>query len=43
MKTWIAFLKIEWMEQIRSGRVFMLTLIFVLLGIMNPAMAKLTP
>ena len=39
----MAFLKKEWMELIRMGRVWMLLLIFILFGIMNPAMAKLTP
>lgn len=39
----MAFLKKEWMELIRTGRVWMLLLIFILFGIMNPAMAKLTP
>ncbi len=39
----IAFLKKEWMELWRTGRLIILMLAFVLLGIMNPAMAKLTP
>ena len=38
-----AFLKKEWMESVRTGRLLILTIIFVLLGIMNPAIAKLTP
>lgn len=38
-----AFLKKEWMEIIRTGHMWILVLIFVLFGIMNPAMAKLTP
>ena len=38
-----AFLKKEWMEWSRTGRIFILLLVFVLLGIMNPAIAKLTP
>ena len=38
-----AFLKKEWMETVRSGRLFLLLLIFSLFGIMNPAIAKLTP
>lgn len=38
-----AFLKKEYMELCRSGRLLMLVLIFALFGIMNPAMAKLTP
>ena len=43
MKTLFAFFKKEWMEQIRSGRFVLLGILFVLLGIMNPAIAKLTP
>ena len=38
-----AFLKKEWMELVRTGRLLLLLLIFVLFGIMNPAIAKLTP
>lgn len=38
-----AFLKKEWMEWSRSGRLLMLILVFTLFGIMNPAFAKLTP
>ena len=43
MRTLHAFMKKEWMEQIRSGRLMQLVILSVLLGIMNPAMAKLTP
>ena len=43
MKTLFAFLKKEIMEQIRSGKITILGLLFVLFGIMNPAIAKLTP
>ena len=39
----IAFLKKEWMELWRTGRFLVLLLVFALLGIMNPAMAKLMP
>ena len=38
-----AFLKKEWMELCRSGRLLVLLLVFTLFGIMNPAFAKLTP
>ncbi|MEH2942837.1 ABC transporter permease subunit [Lachnospiraceae bacterium KK002] len=38
-----AFLKKEWMELCRSGRLLVLLLIFLLFGIMNPALAKMTP
>ncbi len=43
MKSLIAFTKKEWMEQLRSGRLVVLALLFVVFGIMNPAIAKLTP
>lgn len=38
-----AFLKKEWMELYRTGRLLLLLLLFALFGIMNPAVAKLTP
>lgn len=38
-----AFLKKEWMEWGRTGRSLVLLLVFALFGIMNPAVAKLTP
>ena len=43
MKSLLAFIKKETMEQLRSGRLIILGILFVLLGIMNPAVAKLTP
>lgn len=43
MKPLLAFLKKEWMEQIRSGRLVVLGILFVLFGIMNPAIARLMP
>lgn len=43
MNTWIAFWKKEWMELVRSGKFFILLLISALFGLMNPAIAKLTP
>ena len=43
MKTLLAFMKKEWLEQLRSGRLAILGILFVLFGIMNPAIAKLTP
>lgn len=43
MKTLTAFMKKEWMEQLRTGRFFVLSIIFIFIGIMNPATAKLTP
>ena len=43
MKSLLAFIKKEWMDLIRSGRLMILLIIFLLFGIMNPAIAKLTP
>ncbi len=43
MKSLLAFMKKEWMEQLRSGRLVLLGILFALFGIMNPAIAKLTP
>ena len=39
----IAFLKKEILEQIRTGKMMILGILFILFGIMNPAVAKLTP
>ena len=38
-----AFLKKEWLEWSRTGRFLVLLLVFTVFGIMNPALAKLTP
>ncbi len=43
MKSLFAFIKKECMEQLRSGRLWITLALFVLLGIMNPAVTKLTP
>lgn len=43
MRSLSAFMKKEWLEQLRSGRLMILGILFVLLGILNPAVAKLTP
>ncbi len=43
MKTFFAFVKKEIMELIRSGRLTILLIVFALFGIMNPAIAKITP
>ena len=43
MRAFLAFMKKEWMEQLRSSRFIILTILFVMFGIMNPAIAKLTP
>lgn len=39
----IAFMKKEWMENTRTGRIWILLILFGLFGVMNPAIAKLTP
>lgn len=38
-----AFVKKEFLEQVRSGKLFILAALFGLFGIMNPAIASLTP
>lgn len=43
MRSCMAFLGKEWREYIRSGRALLLLILFILFGIMNPAVAKLTP
>lgn len=43
MISMIAFAKKEILEIVRTGRLFILLLVFVLFGIMNPAIARLTP
>ena len=43
MKALIAFTKKELLEQVRTGKLLFLGILFVLFGIMNPAIAKLTP
>ena len=43
MKIFVSFVKKEWMEHVRSGRLLILGIVFILFGIMNPAIAKLTP
>ncbi len=43
MRAFVAFLKKEWLECVRSGKLLFLSLLFLLFGIMNPAVAKLTP
>ncbi len=43
MKQLRAFMNKEFMECIRSGKMLILLILFVLFGMMNPAIAKLTP
>lgn len=43
MKPLLSFIKKEYSEAARTGKFIILVLLFVLFGIMNPAIAKLTP
>lgn len=43
MRAMLAFMKKEYLEAARTGKIIILILLFVLFGIMNPAVAKLTP
>ncbi|MBD5460846.1 MAG: ABC transporter permease subunit [Lachnospiraceae bacterium] len=43
MRQFTAFVKKEFLEQLRSGKLLILAFLFCLFGIMNPAMARLTP
>lgn len=43
MKAFFAFLKKEVLESARSGKLLLLGILFFAFGIMNPAIAKLTP
>ncbi|MDD3415923.1 MAG: ABC transporter permease subunit [Lachnospiraceae bacterium] len=43
MKPLLSFIKKEYLEVTRTGKLIILVLLFALFGIMNPAVAKLTP
>ncbi len=43
MKTLFVFMKKEYLETARTGKLVILVLLFALFGVMNPAIAKLTP
>ncbi len=43
MNGYVAFLKKEWMEAVRSYKLFLMGGVFLLLGILNPMTAKLMP
>ncbi|MDO4323501.1 MAG: ABC transporter permease subunit [Lachnospiraceae bacterium] len=43
MTAWRAFTGKEFLEAVRTGKLALLLLVFLMLGIMNPAVAKLTP
>jgi ABC-2 type transport system permease protein len=43
MKAFVAFFKKEVLENLRTGKLLILAALFVAFGIMNPAIAKLTP
>ena len=43
MNSLLAFMKKEYLEAARTGKIVILILLFVLFGIMSPVIAKLTP
>lgn len=43
MKAYLAFTKKEFIENLRTYRLFIMGIVFLLFGIMNPAIAKITP
>lgn len=43
MRAFCAFVKKEWLEVLRTGKGMLLVIIFAIFGIINPAMARLTP
>lgn len=43
MRSYLAFLKKEVVESIRNGRLLLLGILFFAVGVMNPAITKLTP
>ena len=43
MKSYVAFFKKELLESIRSGKLLFILILFFCFGVMNPAIAKLTP
>ena len=43
MRAFVAFLKKEMLECLRSGKLLILGALFLGFGIMNPAVAKMTP
>ena len=43
MKSLLALMRKEYMEAARTGKITILALLFVLFGILNPAIAKMTP
>ncbi len=43
MKQLTAFTSKELLESVRTGKMLILSILFLLFGIMNPAIAKLTP
>lgn len=43
MRSVVSFMKKEAVEHIRNGKLTVIGLLFILIGIMNPAFAKLTP
>ena len=43
MRALISFMKKEWIHQLRSGKLLSIVIVFAIVGILSPALAKLTP
>lgn len=43
MNQWLGFLKKEWFESVKTFKLLLVTVIFSILGILNPFTAKITP
>lgn len=43
MNQWLGFLKKEWFESVKTYKLLLVTIIFSILGILNPFTAKITP
>ena len=43
MNGYLAFMKKEWMEQIRTYKLFILLVVFFIFGMLSPLTAKLMP
>ena len=43
MRAFVSFLRKEYLELLRSGKLLLIVALFLVFGVMNPAIAKLTP
>ncbi|ARD48247.1 ABC transporter permease subunit [Sporosarcina sp. P33] len=43
MRQWIGFLKKEWVESVKTYKLLLVTVVFSILGVLNPFTAKITP